>query len=46
MKACQALNDRAGAIRLYQKLERSLQEDLGIAPQEVVQAYFRGIFSP
>jgi len=45
MQAYVALNDRAGAIRLYQKLERSLREDLGIAPQAAVQRYYRSLFS-
>ena len=43
MQACMALNDRAGAIRLYKKLERSLREELDVAPQEVVQAYYRSL---
>lgn len=33
MLACLSLNDRAGALRLYRDLERTLREDLGVAPQ-------------
>jgi len=46
MRAYVALNDRAGAIRLYQKLERSLQEELGVAPQAALQRYYRSLLSP
>ncbi|RLC98327.1 MAG: hypothetical protein DRI77_05275 [Chloroflexi bacterium] len=43
MQACVAQSDRAGAIRLYLALERRLREDLGIAPQEDVQQYYRSL---
>ncbi|MCB9153943.1 MAG: hypothetical protein H6649_07800 [Caldilineae bacterium] len=43
MKACVAQNDRAGAIRLYQTLDRMLGEELGIAPQEDLQGYYRSV---
>jgi DNA-binding SARP family transcriptional activator len=46
MQACVAQNDRAGAIRLYQKLARALREELDVAPQENVQAYYRSLISP
>ena len=45
MQACMAQNDRSGAIRLYQKLERALKEELDVAPQEVVQAYYRKVIN-
>jgi DNA-binding SARP family transcriptional activator len=45
MKACIAQNDRAGAIRLYKKLERSLKEELDITPQEVVREYYHSLIS-
>ena len=43
MKACIARNDRAGAIRLYQELERSLREELDVAPLEEVQECYRSV---
>ncbi len=43
MQACLALKDRTGAIRLYQKLERVLDEELGVAPQDELQALYRQI---
>ena len=43
MQACVAQSDRAGALRLYLALERSLRKDLGIAPQEKVQRYYRSL---
>jgi DNA-binding SARP family transcriptional activator len=46
MQACMALNDRSGALRLYRKLERNLREELDVAPQEAVQAYYRSLISP
>ena len=45
MRACAALNDRAGAIRLYRNLEHSLRDELDIAPQEDVQAYYCAMIS-
>lgn len=45
MKACSAQNDRAGAMRLYQTLEKTLREDLNIAPREAVQEYYRSLVS-
>jgi len=41
MQACLALNDRAGALRLYLALERTLREELGIAPQEDLQRLYQ-----
>lgn len=45
MQACMAQNDRSGAIRLYKKLERTLKEELDIAPQEAVQRYYQTLLS-
>jgi DNA-binding SARP family transcriptional activator len=40
MNACLALDDRAGALRLYRDLEQALRQDLGLAPQaELRQLY-------
>ena len=41
MQAGLALNDRAGALRLYLALERTLREELGIAPQENLQRLYQ-----
>ncbi len=38
MKACLALNDRPGALRLYRDLERALRTDLQIFPRTDLQA--------
>lgn len=43
MQACLALNDRPGAIRVYQELERSLVEDLKTEPQACLQELYRSI---
>lgn len=43
MQACLALNDRAGALRLYRDLEQALHRDLGIAPQVELQTLYRSI---
>jgi DNA-binding SARP family transcriptional activator len=43
MQACLALNDRAGALRLYRELERSLAEALGIEPQAELQQFYRSL---
>jgi DNA-binding SARP family transcriptional activator len=40
MRANVALNNRPGAIRLYQQLERTLQEDLDIAPKEDLRRFY------
>jgi DNA-binding SARP family transcriptional activator len=46
MHACLAFNDRAGALRLYRDLERTLREELNATPQaalrELYQAVIRG----
>jgi DNA-binding SARP family transcriptional activator len=38
MRAAVAMNDRPAALRLYAALERTLRDDLGIAPRKDVQA--------
>jgi len=43
MNACLALNDRAGAIRLYRTMERRLRDDLGVAPQAALCDFFRSL---
>ena len=43
MRACVALNDLAGARRLYLALEKALREDLDTAPQEELQAFYRSL---
>ena len=43
MRACVALNDLAGARRLYLALEKALREDLGTAPQEELQTLYRSL---
>ena len=43
MQACLALKDRTGAIRLYHKLKSVLEEELGVAPQDELQALYRQI---
>ncbi|MDE3088633.1 MAG: hypothetical protein KGJ80_04525, partial [Chloroflexota bacterium] len=43
MRACLALNDRAGAIRLYRELERTLREELGVSPQPVLQEFCQSL---
>jgi DNA-binding SARP family transcriptional activator len=46
MQACLALNDRAGALRLYQKLISVLESDLGAEPQEELQALYHALTQP
>jgi DNA-binding SARP family transcriptional activator len=43
MLACLALNDRAGALRLYRDLERTLREDLGVAPQADLRRLYHSL---
>jgi DNA-binding SARP family transcriptional activator len=33
MRACLALDDRSGALRLYRDLEQALRRDLDLVPQ-------------
>ena len=37
MKACLAFKDRAGALRLYRELERTLREELSTTPQAALR---------
>ncbi len=43
MRACAALNDLAGARRLYLKLEKTLLHDLDTAPQTELRSYYRSL---
>ena len=43
MHAALALGDRAGAIKLYQRLHKNLETDLGIEPQEELQKLYQSI---
>jgi DNA-binding SARP family transcriptional activator len=43
MRACQALKDLNSARRYYKRLENTLAKDLGIAPQEELQAFYRSL---
>jgi len=46
MRACVALNDLAGARRLYLKLEETLRDDLDTTPQPELQALYRSLTPP
>ena len=43
MRACLAFNDRAGAIRLYRQLERTLREELNTVPQAELRALYQSL---
>lgn len=43
MHACAALNDLAGARRLYLKLEKTLLDELDTAPQADLYSYYRSL---
>jgi DNA-binding SARP family transcriptional activator len=43
MRASVELNDRAGALRLYRELERSLAATFGIEPQAELQEFHRSL---
>ena len=43
MRACLALGDRAGALRLYRHLEKALREDLNTVPSPELQAFYRSL---
>lgn len=45
MRACVALNDLPSARRLYLALEKALREDLGTAPQDELEAFYRSLTS-
>ena len=40
MRAALSLGDRAGALKLYKRLENQLERDLGIAPQNELQRLY------
>jgi DNA-binding SARP family transcriptional activator len=41
MRAAGQLNDRASVLRIYRNLEKSLQAELGVAPQKALQDLLR-----
>ena len=43
MRACQGLNDRAGALRLYRNLEKALRDELDISPSDELQVFYRSL---
>jgi DNA-binding SARP family transcriptional activator len=43
MQACVGLNDRAGALRLYKNLEKTLRQDLDTTPSDELQALYRSL---
>ncbi len=43
MRACLAFNDRAGAVRLYRQLERTLREELNTVPQAELRALYQSL---
>jgi DNA-binding SARP family transcriptional activator len=45
MKACLALNDRSGALRLYRSLEHTLHDELGIAPMLELRDFYQTLLS-
>ncbi|MCX7670112.1 MAG: hypothetical protein N2439_08570 [Anaerolineae bacterium] len=43
MRACLALGDRTGALRLYRDLERTLRQELGIAPERTLRELYEDL---
>ncbi|MBN1643105.1 MAG: hypothetical protein JXA09_17865 [Anaerolineae bacterium] len=43
MRTCLAMDDRAGALRLYKRLEQALRQDLDTAPSDDLQALYRSL---
>ncbi len=43
MRACLALNDRAGVLRLYRRLEQALRQELDVAPQAELQTLYQSL---
>jgi len=41
MRACLALGNRLGALRLYKAVAKSLHDELGVEPQAELQELFR-----
>jgi len=46
MQASLALGDRAGALRLYRELARTLHEELGIAPKGELRQLYEHLHAP
>lgn len=46
MRACLVFNDRAGALRLYRDLERTLREELNTSPQAELQELYQSLLCP
>jgi len=40
MQAAMQLNDRVTALKLYQRLEKKLSHDLGVAPESQLQLLY------
>lgn len=40
MQACLKMDNRAGALRIYLNLERCLQDELGVAPQDELRQFY------
>ncbi len=45
MQACEKMNDRPEAIRVYLKLAAALSDDLGIAPAQEIRNFYQSILS-
>jgi len=45
MQALVGLGNITSALRLYQTLEKSLREDLGVEPQAELQAYYQALLN-
>jgi len=45
MQAFIGIGNIAGALRLYQTLEKTLQEELGVKPQAELQAYYQTLLN-
>jgi DNA-binding SARP family transcriptional activator len=43
MRAAQALGDRTTALKLYHRLEKDLDKELGIEPRAEIQQLYRAI---
>lgn len=46
MRSAMEMNDRATAIKLYQRLEKTIAKELGIAPQKDLQQYYSELRKP
>jgi len=45
MQSYTGIGNIAGALRLYQTLEKALQKDLGVKPQAELQAYHQTLLN-